>query len=185
MFSKPKQTETAERIPGRSADPAAASVPAKPAAGPGAPDGAAASQSGVAPGERAPSPPAKLKPAPSLLSEDIVIQGNVLAEGDIQIEGTIEGDVRATMLTVGEKALIRGELVAEDVVVNGHVIGRLRGLKVRLTASAEVEGDIIHRTIAIEAGARFEGSVSRQDDPLGEKSPKVAPIREARTTAAE
>jgi cytoskeletal protein CcmA (bactofilin family) len=29
-----------------------------------------------------------------------------------------------------------------------------------------VEGDIIHKTIAIESGAHFEGSVQRQDDPL-------------------
>ena len=43
---------------------------------------------------------------------------------------------------------------------------RVRGLKVRLTSTARVEGDIIHKTIAIESGAHFEGSVQRQDDPL-------------------
>ncbi|MDZ4093968.1 MAG: polymer-forming cytoskeletal protein, partial [Paracoccaceae bacterium] len=37
---------------------------------------------------------------------------------------------------------------------------------VRLTSTARVEGDIIHKTIAIESGAHFEGSVQRQDDPL-------------------
>jgi cytoskeletal protein CcmA (bactofilin family) len=42
----------------------------------------------------------------------------------------------------------------------------VRGLKVRLTSTAKVEGDIIHKTIAIESGAHFEGSVQRQDDPL-------------------
>jgi cytoskeletal protein CcmA (bactofilin family) len=42
----------------------------------------------------------------------------------------------------------------------------VRGLKVRLTSTARVEGDIIHKTIAIESGAHFEGSVQRQDDPL-------------------
>ena len=41
-----------------------------------------------------------------------------------------------------------------------------RGLKVRLTSSAQVEGDIIHKTIAIESGAHFEGSVQRSEDPL-------------------
>ena len=40
------------------------------------------------------------------------------------------------------------------------------GLKVRLTSTARVEGDIIHKTIAIESGAHFEGSVQRQEDPL-------------------
>jgi cytoskeletal protein CcmA (bactofilin family) len=101
-----------------------------------------------------------------MLSSDLTITGNIRTSGDIQIEGTIEGDVHAHLLTVGESAVVRGEIVADDIVVNGHVIGRVRGLKVRLTSSARVEGDIIHKTIAIESGAHFEGSVQRQDDPL-------------------
>ena len=58
-----------------------------------------------------------------------------------------------------------------NIVVNGRVIGRVRGLKVRLTSTAKVEGDIIHKTIAIESGAHFEGSVQRQDDPLATGRP--------------
>jgi cytoskeletal protein CcmA (bactofilin family) len=88
--------------------------------------------------------------------------------------------------------MIRGEVVADDVVVNGRVVGRVRGLKVRLTASAKVEGDIVHKTIAIESGAHFEGSVQRQEDPLNEASdrrrgtPGAAHLaRSAEETAAE
>lgn len=112
-----------------------------------------------------PSSP-KSKPAASVLSSDLTVVGNLKTSGDIQVEGTVEGDIRAHLLTVGESATIRGEIVADDIVVNGRVIGRVRGLKVRLTSTARVEGDIIHKTIAIESGAHFEGSVQRQDDPL-------------------
>lgn len=112
-----------------------------------------------------PSAP-KGKVAASVLSADLTVVGNLRTTGDIQVEGTVEGDIRAHLLTVGETATIRGEIVADDIVVNGRVIGRVRGLKVRLTSTARVEGDIIHKTIAIESGAHFEGSVQRQDDPL-------------------
>lgn len=108
----------------------------------------------------------KAKPPASILSTDLTIVGNLKTTGDIQVEGTVEGDIRAHLLTVGETATIKGEIVADDIVVNGRVIGRVRGLKVRLTATARVEGDIIHKTIAIESGAHFEGSVQRQDDPI-------------------
>ena len=119
---------------------------------------------------------AKAKPPASVLSSDLTITGNIKTTGDIQIEGTVEGDIRAHLLTVGESATIRGEIVADDIVVNGRVVGRVRGLKVRLTSSARVEGDIIHKTIAIESGAHFEGSVQRQDDPLANGvTPKLAP----------
>lgn len=112
-----------------------------------------------------PSSP-KAKPAASQLSSDLHIKGNIKTSGDIQVEGQIEGDIRAHLCTVGEGATVKGEVVADDVVVNGRIVGRVRGLKVRLTSSARVEGDIIHKTIAIESGAHFEGSVQRQDDPL-------------------
>ena len=108
----------------------------------------------------------KGKATASILSSDLTVVGNLRTTGDIQVEGTVEGDIRAHLLTVGESATIRGEIVADDIVVNGRVIGRVRGLKVRLTSTARVEGDIIHKTIAIESGAHFEGSVQRQDDPL-------------------
>ncbi len=130
----------------------------------------------------------KTKPAASVLSSDLTITGNLRTTGDIQVEGTIEGDIRAHLLTVGETATIRGEIVADDIVVNGRVIGRVRGLKVRLTSTARVEGDIIHKTIAIESGAHFEGSVQRQDDPLatgravaGQAAPSAAPMQQSAT----
>ncbi len=122
----------------------------------------------------APPPDAKPKPAASVLSSDLTITGNVKSSGDIQVEGTVEGDIRSTMLIVGESATVKGEIVAEEVIVNGRVVGRLRGLKVRLAATARVEGDIIHKTIAIESGAHFEGSVQRQDDPLAEAGTQPA-----------
>ncbi len=130
----------------------------------------------AAAGDFKPSTP-KAKPPASVLSPDLHITGNIKTTGDIQVEGTIEGDIRAHLLTIGESATIKGEVVADDVVVNGRIVGRVRGLKVRLTASARVEGDIIHKTIAIESGAHFEGSVQRQDDPLNgnKQRPGAAP----------
>ncbi|CAM3131805.1 polymer-forming cytoskeletal protein [Paracoccus nototheniae] len=114
--------------------------------------------------------------SPSVLSPDLTVTGNIKTQGDITIEGTVEGDIRAHQLTIGESATIKGEIVGDDVIVHGRVVGRVRGLKVRLTASARVEGDIIHKTIAIESGAHFEGSVQRQEDPLNNGgTKKLAP----------
>lgn len=125
----------------------------------------------------------KPKPAASVFSTDLTITGNVHSSGDIQIEGTIEGDVRANTLIVGETAVVKGEVSAEEVIAHGRVIGRLRGVKVRLSSTARVEGDIVHKTIAIESGAHFEGSVQRQEDPVGKPQQPQA-VRSQPTTAA-
>ncbi len=119
----------------------------------------------------------KVKPPASALASDLVITGNIKTTGDILVEGTVEGDIYAHLLTIGEGATVKGECIADDVVVNGRVVGRVRGIKVRLTSTARVEGDIVHKTIAIESGAHFEGSVQRQDDPLnnGKQKPLQTP----------
>ena len=148
MFSKSKINE-----PGPKDDAAKGSAPAAPAQ----PASAAPK-----PNEFKASAP-KAKPPASVLSSDLHITGNLKTTGDIQVEGTVEGDIRAHLLTIGETATIKGDIV-----------GRVRGLKVRLTSTARVEGDIIHKTIAIESGAHFEGSVQRQDDPLNPGGTKQA-----------
>lgn len=158
MFSKSKINE-----PGPKASETA--TPATPAAPVNAPDFKAS----------APKP----KPAASVLSSDLHVKGNLKTTGDIQIEGQVDGDIRAHLLTVGEGATVRGELIADDVVIHGRIIGRVRGLKVRLTSTARVEGDIIHKTIAIESGAHFEGSVQRQDNPLDTSAGKGKPAEKA------
>ncbi len=157
MFSKSKSSEPASTgaTDKKPAAPASSPAAAKPAT-----DFKAA----------APKP----KPPASILSADLHITGNLKTSGDIQVEGQVDGDIRAHLLTVGEGATVRGEVIADDVVINGHIIGRVRGLKVRLTSTAQVEGDIIHKTIAIESGAHFEGSVQRQDDPLSAAGGKKA-----------
>ncbi|GGG61501.1 hypothetical protein GCM10011415_04530 [Salipiger pallidus] len=157
MFSKSKINEPGPKAEDTSAPKPAAEAPRQPAT------------------EYKPSTPPKAKPPASVLSSDLHITGNLKTTGDIQVEGTVEGDIRAHLLTIGETATIKGEVVADDVVINGRIVGRVRGLKVRLTATARVEGDIIHKTIAIESGAHFEGSVQRQDDPLSTRGKGSAP----------
>ena len=114
------------------------------------------------PGKRAP------RGAPSLISADLSVTGTLAADGDIQIDGNLEGDVRCTSLVIGEKASIQGEVVAEDVVVRGRVSGSIRARKIQLCASAHVEGNILHEALAVETGAYFEGNCRHSADPLGE-----------------
>ncbi len=167
MFSKSKITDPIET--GNEAPRPATASPAMVSAAKPNPNSPAA----------APAAVTRAKPAvsggPSIISPDLKVLGNLQTEGDLQIEGTVEGDIRANLLTIGETATIRGEVVAEDVVVNGHVIGRIRGKKVRLTATGRVDGDIMHNTIAIEAGAHFEGSVKRADDPINGQNGAAKP----------
>src|ERR1700744_2893168 len=116
--------------------------------------------------------------APSIISADLTVTGTLVSNGDIQIDGIVEGDVRSTGLVIGEKAEIHGEILAEDITVRGRVIGRIRARKVQLSATSHVEGDILHEAFAVEAGAFFEGNCRHSDNPLGDENVKhVAPAQ--------
>lgn len=104
---------------------------------------------------------------PSIIGTDLSITGNVVSKGEVQVDGEVQGDLHCGSLIVGEKANISGGVVADDVVVRGKVLGSIRGMRVSLQASAHVEGDVYHQSLAIEQGAFFEGKSRRADDPLG------------------
>ena len=115
--------------------------------------------------------PAKAKPregVPSLISADVVIRGSIVSQGEVQFDGTLEGDLHAKGLVVGEGATIRGEVVAQSVRVCGTVEGSIRAMRVELATGSFVKGEVAHNALAIEVGARFEGNVRHADDPVGE-----------------
>ena len=98
---------------------------------------------------------------PSIISSDLNIVGDLLSEGEIQIDGTVNGDIRTRALVIGETATVSGEIVADAVRVLGKVNGQIKAKVVKLAASAHVIGDILHEDLSIETGAFLEGHCKR------------------------
>ena len=117
----------------------------------------------------------------TVIGEGLKIVGNVTAEGLIEVNGQIEGDLHCTSLIVSPKAQIVGTIIAERVVVDGRVEGPIQGGEVVLKSQAHVIGDIRHQSLAIEKGAYFEGravqahgSNGRQPGTVGKSTPRGA-----------
>lgn len=136
-----------------------------------------------------PSAVAKLsteRAAVSIIGPDLVITGNLVSKGEVQVDGTVQGDIHGSHVIVGPNATISGGIVAEEVVVRGHVNGSVRGKRVMLQASSQVEGDIYHNALSIEQGAMFEGKSRRtsQDPRAGIEPSPLASGQTARTAPA-
>ena len=87
------------------------------------------------------------------------------AEGLVEVNGRIEGELRCTSLVVSPGAHIVGNIVAERVTVAGTVEGPIQGTEVILNSQARVVGDIHHRSLTVERGASFDGrSIETQAD---------------------
>ena len=107
----------------------------------------------------------------STIGEDLVIDGNVTSNCPLHIDGRVHGDVQCASLVLGENSEIEGNVVAEDVVIHGRLIGSVRGVRVILQSTCHVTGDLIHVTLAMEQGAYFEGKSRRSEDPLVAQPP--------------
>jgi cytoskeletal protein CcmA (bactofilin family) len=93
----------------------------------------------------------------TIIADGLKIVGSVTAEGLVEVNGHIEGDLHCTSLVVSPKASLIGGIEADKVVVDGRVEGPIRGGEVVLKSRAYVVGDIQHNSLAIESGAYFDG----------------------------
>jgi len=117
---------------------------------------------------------------PSIVSSEMTIHGDLQSSGDLQIEGTVVGEIEVGKLVIAEGGTVSGNIVAKDVRICGALTGSVRSVMITLTSTARVVGDLYHEVLAIEAGGQLEGQ-SRRWVP-GSPEPLLAAAAEAAST---
>jgi cytoskeletal protein CcmA (bactofilin family) len=118
----------------------------------------------------------------SIIASDVVIVGNIVAGGEIQLDGTIQGDVDCSALTLGESGVLTGSLKADRAVIRGQVRGSIDARTVTLERSATVVGDVSHQSVTIEAGAKVDGRFINTEAQLAKTdapAPQIIPFKAA------
>lgn len=103
------------------------------------------------------------KAAPSVISSDMHVLGNLMSEGAIDIDGKIEGNVKSAMVTIRKNGRVQGDVIAEVVHIYGEVRGLVKAKSVNLSSTCHVEGVIMHESLSIEDGAFVDGKFKRTD----------------------
>lgn len=98
---------------------------------------------------------------PAVIARGITVTGDLVGEGDIVVEGRVDGRVGLrSELTITESGAVEADIEARSVVVRGRVRGRVVAEdKVHLGRTAVVDGDISARTVIIEDGAVYRGRI--------------------------
>ena len=109
----------------------------------------------------APKPRTAKTSMPSIVSEGLHIAGNLFSDGDVQVDGRVEGDVQGRNITVGATGTVVGKIIADEAMISGAVSGEIRARAVVLTRTAKVASDITQESLSIETGAVFEGTCRR------------------------
>jgi cytoskeletal protein CcmA (bactofilin family) len=93
----------------------------------------------------------------TVIAKGLKIEGRVTAEGLVEVNGQIDGELHGRSLIISRGAYVKGVVSADRVVVDGTIEGPIKGGEVILKSQAHVIGDIHHQSLSIENGASFEG----------------------------
>lgn len=107
----------------------------------------------------------KQPPIKSLVATDSRICGDVEFRDGLRLDGEVDGSVSAvqgfpSLLVVGETARVMGDVLADHVIVNGHVQGAVHARELlELQPKARIEGDVYYAALEMHQGAVIQGSL--------------------------
>ena len=107
----------------------------------------------------------------NIISEGTVIKGDIIANGDIRIDGDLTGNISAKgKLVVGPNGKIEGEIVCNNVEVSGAIKGKVTASELlNMKSTSKIEGDIIAGKLSVEPGSMFTGTCAmRGANPVNE-----------------
>ena len=114
----------------------------------------------------------------TLLMEGTSVEGELVAEGDIRVDGSVSGRVtcKATLI-IGSEGAVEGEVSTENMRVAGRFKGNadVSG-ELRLEATAAIDGDLTVAALDVEDGAKLNGRVfMKESTEFGERLQEKAP----------
>ena len=107
----------------------------------------------------------------NLIGPGTEIKGDLICEGDIRIDGRVDGTVKVGQrLVIGEGGVVNGNIQAGNAIIAGNVMGNIKSAQSTiLHGKSNVKGDIYTSQIIIESGASFNGRcVMDTNQPIGQ-----------------
>jgi cytoskeletal protein CcmA (bactofilin family) len=100
------------------------------------------------------------------IGEGARVRGRIGGDGDLTIEGSVEGDISIRgNLVLASGASARSDIEAEEVSISGDFEGSVRASgAVRIGAGAKVRGDVRGSSVAIDEGAEYAGQLECEFD---------------------
>jgi cytoskeletal protein CcmA (bactofilin family) len=122
----------------------------------------------------------------NVLSADVEIKGSLKFTGELTFEGKIEGEIQSDgVLTLGETAVVNGNINAQSVIVRGKVNGNIVAKeKIDIKSKSEMFGDIRAAKLAIEEGVTFVGKTEVNPNKVAPTPQPVRPTEPSKTPEA-
>jgi cytoskeletal protein CcmA (bactofilin family) len=104
-------------------------------------------------------------PVINLVGSGTTIKGNVHANGDVRIDGTVIGAIHAKgKIVIGPTGHVEGEIICQNADFSGVVKADISVQELMMMKStAKITGDLKVGKLAIEPGAKYSGSCNMHD----------------------
>lgn len=98
--------------------------------------------------------------ATNVLDNTVEIEGTIQFSGDLTIDCTVNGEITSEKgnLTLNPNSRVKGDIKANQLIVQGKVEGSIQATDCHLQKSADVKGDVAYKTLGMESGAKMVGS---------------------------
>ena len=108
-----------------------------------------------------------LKPQETVLSEGVIVKGELYFEKLLRINGSFEGDLKANgKLILGVTGRVQGDIELEEAEIHGKIIGNVTVDHLTIGPQAEVIGNIRTQTLTLHKGAKFSGHLEIDPEPI-------------------
>ncbi|TYB74221.1 polymer-forming cytoskeletal protein [Bizionia gelidisalsuginis] len=94
----------------------------------------------------------------NIIAKGTTVVGDFTSEGDLRVDGVIEGNVKTPgKVVVGKSGVVTGTLECSNAYFEGTFSGQLKlSETLSLKATAVIQGEVITQKLAIDPGATFD-----------------------------
>jgi cytoskeletal protein CcmA (bactofilin family) len=96
---------------------------------------------------------------PSIISEEVVLTGNIKTPGALHIEGTVIGDLNVSSLTIGPSGVYQGNVDCKAMNIRGKFTGTSDCQELIVASSAQIDAKITYRELTLQRGAVLRGEL--------------------------
>ena len=110
----------------------------------------------------------------AVIADGAHFKGHIKNARAIEINGTVEADLKADKVTIGSGGKFVGAINADLVVISGHYDGNMDAGSIWATATAQIAGKIQYKTLQMDRGAALNCRVVHNWKPKKTKAKKTA-----------
>jgi len=121
----------------------------------------------------------------SVIGKGTLITGDLVSEGDIRIDGAIEGTLKSSgKVIIGKDGEINGKVTCDFADIEGKFTGKIIvNQLLTLKATSNISGETIIGTLAVEQGATFVNTSCTMKGTVKELNTNEQPKKQAKKTA--